>query len=441
MNIPLQTLRRRVFPSLFLLLLFFPCSGKPGQTSPRPSAPPEPAKKDPLADVDFSQGPSGTCFQKTAEKLVNQEYYARRPDPRKKEFRPLSKEGKKRVLELIPKLGDDSWEVRRKAQCELEKYCPAAVPLLKEHIGKEPDLEIRYRLSRMLTRFPYGLPSVSADKLLALARAEFERDPLTSFWINIHAARMKPHLANDSWLRWQAQKAFDRAEMNLEDDALDDTALYMLAEFDRLVKRFPESPFVEDILFRLGEYEALLSAFPEGKYRPYALYSHICGHWYFDPDRGLRFRNRTREIKMWPEFIEEFPDHPGANDAWYRYGRALEEDGRYIEAIRALAKARDTVEQDSPFKKQHDLLPNDTYNIRNHARDRICYILDALISMEELDGIKDEFADDDELRTQCIYTYGMRCFRAGRFEEARELFRAIVEWHTPEMDETENLFK
>jgi len=66
MNVSLRMLRRRVFPSLFLLLLFFPCSGKPGQTSPGPSAPPEPAKKDPLADVNFSQCPYETCFQKTA---------------------------------------------------------------------------------------------------------------------------------------------------------------------------------------------------------------------------------------------------------------------------------------------------------------------------------------------------------------------------------------
>ena len=417
-------------PACFIcvsVLLFLPDEG--GLCSERRRPPQEAEEESPFADVDFSAGLSDPLIQKIVERVVNEEYYSERPDPRTKTTRPLSNDEKKRVLELIPLLGNDSWEVRAKAHGDLVQLCPGAVPLVAERLGAEADPEIRWRIRQVLERFPLVSLKGTPRQLLAAGHRERRKNPARAFMCYWRAAQLQPSLANDTWLRRCAKETYYSAPDIMPGSELDDTALYLLANLEELARRFPDSPFIEDALFRLGEYEALYRAFPNGRYRAYAMYSHIAGHWYFGWRTGsLEIRNGKREIEMWPKFLGEFPDHPGANDAWYRYGRALEEGGRPLDAIRALLHTRDLVEKPLPRLRENELWPDDTLNMQQHARWRIYYIMDAMLSIEDMEKLKKELQNDAELCLQCRFTIALRHVRTGQFGKARKLFAAIVRW-------------
>ena len=417
------------FPACFIFVsvLLFP-PGEGGQCSERQRPPQEAGEESPFADVNFSAALPDSLIQRIVERVVNEEYYSKRPDPRTKTAKPPSEEEKKRVLELVPLLGNDSWEVRAKAQGDLVQLCPGAAPLLAERLRAEADPEIRWRIRQVLERFPLFFLKGTPQQLLAAGHRERHTNPAEAFIYYWRAAQLQPSLANDTWLRLCAQETYYYASDTVPGSMLDDTALYLLANLWKLAMRFPNSPFVEDALFRLGEYEALYRAFPNGKYRAYAMYSHIAGHWYFDRQRDLKTRNWKREIEMWPKFLEEFPDHPGANDAWYRYGRALEEEGRPLDAIRALLHARDLVEKPLPRLRKDEPWHDDTSNMQEHARWRIYYIMDAMLSIGDMEKLGEEFQNDTELCLQCRFTIALRHLRNGQFGKSRKQFAAVVRW-------------
>jgi WD40 repeat protein len=58
-----------------------------------------------------------------------------------------------RVGRLIEDLDSDDFATREKASAGLEKLCPAAVPTLRKALGKPASLEVKRRLTKIVTRF------------------------------------------------------------------------------------------------------------------------------------------------------------------------------------------------------------------------------------------------------------------------------------------------
>lgn len=65
----------------------------------------------------------------------------------------LDQENRKKVTDLIVKLGDDSWTTREKATRDLEQFGYLSIPMLKREQNQNPDPEVRRRIDRVLSAF------------------------------------------------------------------------------------------------------------------------------------------------------------------------------------------------------------------------------------------------------------------------------------------------
>src|SRR5256712_9007774 len=64
--------------------------------------------------------------------------------------RSLTDEGRKKIQDLIRKLGDDSFQVREKASADLVALGTVAVPFLREALKDKSDLEVVRRTEACL---------------------------------------------------------------------------------------------------------------------------------------------------------------------------------------------------------------------------------------------------------------------------------------------------
>ncbi|MBM4069542.1 MAG: hypothetical protein FJ271_11420 [Planctomycetes bacterium] len=86
-----------------------------------------------------------------------------------KQLRPVPRLDKDRVRQLLAKLHGDQFLVRDKATDELEAFCDAAAPYLREALSKEAKLEVRRRLDRLLARIePHSSHSLRRARAIAV---------------------------------------------------------------------------------------------------------------------------------------------------------------------------------------------------------------------------------------------------------------------------------
>ena len=160
---------------------------------------------------------------------------------------------------------------------------------------------------------------------------------------------------------------------------------------------------------RLLELLRIAEAFPESRFaRGCKAYGKIRGRSYFSPSTKVRpYSHRPAEQEAaWRAWIQEFPDHPGVDDAQYGIIRTLEWQGKRVEALRLAWSA------------WHN--PAGDGDMVGLLSQRCLFLLDAGTTLAELQTFEKETHDP-----AVTYALAVRLARYHRYYEALELTRGI----------------
>lgn len=204
---------------------------------------------------------------------------------------------------------------------------------------------------------------------------------------------------DDQWTNWQwSPYLLSLWEKAVEEDFHLLAHLAML-ELLQLANRYPDSKFTQGC----REYASLIGE-----------------DTYFGPNLSLGnnkasiFKqpfNPSRELEMWPEFIEKYQDHPGVNDAMYRVARAYEMKQDYEKAL-------------IWYQKSSNHINNDFFS--NAARSRILFIIDMLMTPEFIDNFGEKYPENS-LIPMLAYSKAIHLFRKDQLLDAKnELERFVL---------------
>jgi tetratricopeptide (TPR) repeat protein len=317
-------------------------------------------------------------------------------------------ESREGIQRLIAALGAGSARERTQAQEQLLKAGGSAYRQLRSAYptGKpETDMALRMLLFKME---PLHGPWFCA---MRAARYHYQKsDYAEALALFLRAAKKHPPLRRDKWFHHLARRCYQRLlPWEREKMTFSDWELFATGQHQRLVTEHPKSAFRDQSLFRLGRFKQLLKEYPESPLRPYAEYSLLAGHPYFEPPSLLEIRHPLREIQEWPKFLKAHTNHPGLDDAAYRLGRAYELAGDPQNAVKYFHMAR--------------TLPDGEY--RWKARMRILYVLDALCSPGDLEAIA-RGAPDPAIREMAACSIGIVLQREERYDQALGAHRRFL---------------
>lgn len=194
--------------------------------------------------------------------------------------------------------------------------------------------------------------------------------------------------------RWQDALWSDYAAKLLESAVNKD--LYKLSLFGyfellQLTEQYPNSLFTKGC----KEYASPI----EGSYFGAGSYSNLRQP--FIPER---------ELKIWPKFLEKYPNHPAADDATYRIARAYEYKGDYENAIIWYHKSY--------------LAPDGNVS-RTYANARILLIIDFLMSSESLGAFLEKYPDHP-LSPQILYSRVVALLRENKLNFAKSELQSFI---------------
>ncbi len=158
-----------------------------------------------------------------------------------------------------------------------------------------------------------------------------------------------------------------------------------------------------------SELLALANKYPNSKFTKACIeYRSFTEGSYFGQSGGSKsvFRQPfepSREIEFWPKFLEQYPDHPGSDDAMYRVARAYEMKGDYERAILWYYKSFQAFDGD----------------MHNHAKNRILFIVDLLLSSDSVTIFLKKHPEHP-LVPYLIYSKAVHFLREDKLELAQE---------------------
>lgn len=168
-------------------------------------------------------------------------------------------------------------------------------------------------------------------------------------------------------------------------------------------------PFVEErALHIVQDYATYRQRFPEGRYIAWARYAEIAGReryldeTYVDTASPV---DPARELEAWPRWLARFRDHPGADDAGYRLGRARELVGKPLQALDAYLAARRAGDR-APFR-------------RDRIERRITLLLDAQLDAAQLRVVGESGRYPTALARRARACLPVQLLREGRFRAAQ----------------------
>lgn len=203
---------------------------------------------------------------------------------------------------------------------------------------------------------------------------------------------------DDQWTNWQwSPYLLSLWEKAVEEDFHLLAYLEML-ELLQLANRYPDSKFTQGC----REYASLIGE-----------------DTYFGPNLSLGnnkssiFKqpfNPSRELEMWPEFIEKYQDHPGVNDAMYRVARAYEMKQDYEKAL-------------IWYQKSSNHIDNDFFS--SAARSRIRFIIDMLMNSESIENFVEKHPEN-YLVPLLAYSKAIHLFREDKLLEAKNELEIFI---------------
>ncbi len=256
-----------------------------------------------------------------------------------------------RVEGLVAQLGAARHADREAAMgALLDIGTPAAAALEAAARGDDPEIRERAKALLVTLRPLAGLASrdrqerIAASLRVCAMEAKLDltgvrepTDPPRAVMLLSAAVRANPDVMNSHIRRCleTARKALDEPGRAAFDAS--DVGLYLSKDFAALSQRHPASPLAGKAVYDDGRFEDYLRKFPEGFYAPRARYCLIAGkkrYSYTDdsPREALKITSPDAEIAAWQDFLKKYPDFEGADDANYRYARALEMKGKLTEA-------------------------------------------------------------------------------------------------------------
>jgi hypothetical protein len=334
-----------------------------------------------------------------------------------------------RIKQLIAKLGAESWPARESAEKELLSVGLPALAAVKA-VLESKDAEVRERAARLYQRLKPLADLISSRRTEQLAAATkvcdragdiAKTDPAASLPIFRAAFKVNPRLLDNSFIRSRMKKLATELPLN-ERAAYFKSAiwLYVSDRHDELQNQFPASELTGQVLYAAGEHEKYLKSFPNGFYAPNVEYLRIAGYKRYAMSqrsgRGLKITNPDKEIEAWPGFLRKYPDFEGADDANYRYARALEIKGDLLEAAMRLRLSLG----DGDMMRQ--------------SRERLLFIMDAKMDASKLKELQAAAAKDKtspekllitgrELPPLGRYLAAVKLLREGKWKEAGKAFR------------------
>jgi TolA-binding protein len=177
-------------------------------------------------------------------------------------------------------------------------------------------------------------------------------------------------------------------------------------------------------LYDAGRFKEYLARHPDGPFAPHARYCLIAGRKRYvfgrkESPRRAAVRDADREIARWPGFLKAHPDFAGADDANYRYARALEQKGRLVDACLRLARR----------------YPDG--DMRLQSTERLVFLMDARMDAAALARLRAAAArpaargvphlvPPAEIDLLARYFTALKAWRAGRYAEAAAGFRGVA---------------
>lgn len=315
-------------------------------------------------------------------------------------------------LEELQKLGDqlgaETFAARKAAELRLSEMGLEILPTIL-NLVESPDPEVRFRALRLYRKFEhlhrlrtgsYKERSAAAGILLRRAGGLVETDPGLGLFYQKEVFSILPE-------RVHAKESLRTLKRTLEALPDEERLTFLRSEFG---------------LYASSHFQEYLAAYPKGAFAPFARYCLIAGHRsYCRTEEGrwlIKIEDSDREIAEWPAFLKAYPDFAGADDAQYRYGRALEVNGRYVDAVRAHWPKRGDGE------------------LHTASFERIYFILDTRMDEQELNafrieaaGLKrnDSVATVPELFLHIDELIGLKQMRGGEFTRAAKTFLDMQE--------------
>lgn len=365
---------------------------------------------------------------------------------------------KDRIARLIEQLGAAKHADREAASRALENMVEPAVVRALQTASTSPDPEIRERAKAILG--PMGpllrmVSPVRADRVQAAgetyAKIEESADPLTPDKAS-RALRMltfairacpdvlrdnsdggdqgddgtRPDQSDEHTVRRRCLAIADKAPAAEKAAFLaTDVGLCVCDKQAELDKTFPDSSLAGRGLYEKGEFAEYVRRFGKGFYVPQARYCLISGRKSYaatqeDDVVPLAKSLRPREeVAAWPAFLADYPDFEGADDANYRYARALEATGDLVGACLRLRLA----------------FPDG--DMSGQTLDRLVFLLDARATGDRLAKIERAFAADRTRDDKLLlpagqfgplirYMEARQQLRAGQYAAAAKTFRAAA---------------
>ncbi|MCA9793268.1 MAG: hypothetical protein KC910_15770, partial [Candidatus Eremiobacteraeota bacterium] len=283
---------------------------------------------------------------------------------------------------LRPRLG----ELRKLAQREC---------VLEDRSRLEPDAQAALALLEAGATPAVAFEGVSSDARCQLARQlakEFDQLP---------QARAALELLADEGKQPEAYRAAEELLLHGDRGRI---ARYTDRDLQLMAKSLENREF--QILYLI----AIAEAFPESRFaRGCRSYGQIRDQNYFgsrwhEQAYGHRPVEEERGFRAW---LEQYPDHPGADDARYGLIRSLEWQGRRLEALRFAWSWRDE--------------PGGDADMLEPIRMRCLFLLDAGTSLDELEA----FAAEAH-HPAVTYALAVRLARRHGYAEALQLTEGLV---------------